>query len=251
MEAPLSRTVLLQEIRKMRFEEAYGGWQEKRLTQGEAAELLGMSERNFRRYVGRYEADGLNGLIDLRIEQVSSRRAPVDEVMRLVDLYQSRHDGWNVKHFHAWYRKDQVGARSYSWVKNAVQGVDRDCPVRLPRADANMPPRPVMHEHQRVEHADDPHLPNISDAQGGREPAQQIGACRLLHGFESQTRNGGLRHSRRSQAARHQPLRIPHPLRRVASDTPPGLRSTLAFRHATPRLIDACPKSSAPLPKIL
>ena len=121
MEAPLSRTILLQEIRKMRFEEAYGGWQEKRLTQGEAAELLGMSERNFRRYVGRYEADGLNGLIDLRIEQVSSRRAPVDEVMRMVDLYQSRHDGWNVKHFHAWYRKDQVGARSYSWVKNALQ----------------------------------------------------------------------------------------------------------------------------------
>lgn len=105
----------------MRFEDAYGGWQEKRLTQGQAAEVLGMSERNFRRYVGRYEADGLNGLIDLRIEQVSSRRAPVDEVMRLVDLYQSRHDGWNVKHFHAWYRKDQGGTRSYSWVKNALQ----------------------------------------------------------------------------------------------------------------------------------
>ena len=56
MEASLSRTELLREIRKMRSEEAYGGWQERRLTQGQAAELLVMSERNFRRYVGRYEA---------------------------------------------------------------------------------------------------------------------------------------------------------------------------------------------------
>ena len=110
----------------MRFEEAYEGWQERRLTQEEAGRLLGMSERNFRRYVGRYEADGLQGLIDRRVEQISSRRAPVDEVMRLVNLYQSRHDGWNVQHFHAWYRRDGVGTRSYTWVKNAMQ----DCRFR-------------------------------------------------------------------------------------------------------------------------
>ncbi len=62
METPLSRTNLLREIRKMRFEEVYGGWQERRLTQEEAARVLGMSERNFRRQLGRYEADGLDGL---------------------------------------------------------------------------------------------------------------------------------------------------------------------------------------------
>ena len=37
----MTKTRLLQEIRKMRFEEAYGGWQERRLTQEEAARLLG------------------------------------------------------------------------------------------------------------------------------------------------------------------------------------------------------------------
>ena len=41
MEAPVSRTKLLQEIRKMRFDEAYMGWQEKRLTQEQAAEIWG------------------------------------------------------------------------------------------------------------------------------------------------------------------------------------------------------------------
>lgn len=121
METSLSRANLLREIRKMRFEEAYEGWRDRRLTQEEAGRLLGMSERNFRRYAGRYEADGLEGLIDRRIEQISSRRAPVDEVMRVVNLYQSRHDGWNVRHFHSWYRREDAGTRSYSWVKNVLQ----------------------------------------------------------------------------------------------------------------------------------
>lgn len=53
MEAALNRTGVLREVRKMRFEEAYEGWRVKRLTQEEAGLLLGMSERNFRRYVVR------------------------------------------------------------------------------------------------------------------------------------------------------------------------------------------------------
>lgn len=77
----MNRTELLQEIRKMRFEEAYGGWCGGRLRQEEAARLLGVCERTFRRYVDRYEEEGLQGLIDKRLEQVSRRRAPVDEVM--------------------------------------------------------------------------------------------------------------------------------------------------------------------------
>mgnify|MGYP003946330871 FL=1 len=105
----------------MRFEEAYEGWNAKRLTQAEAAQLLGMCERSFRRYLARYEAQGLDGLIDRRLEQVSNRRAPVDEVMALTEQYRSRHLGWNVKHFHSWYRR-MGGTRSYTWVKKRLQG---------------------------------------------------------------------------------------------------------------------------------
>jgi transposase len=104
----------------MRFEEAYGSWQAGRLTQEEAARLLGVCERTFRRYIDRYEEDGLQGLIDKRLSQVSHRRAPVDEVMRLVDQYRRRHDGWSAKHFYAWYRRDG-GTRSYTWVKTRLQ----------------------------------------------------------------------------------------------------------------------------------
>ena len=84
-----------------------------------------MSERNFRRYVLRYEAEGLDGLVDRRIEQVSKLRAAVDEVIGVVDLYQGKHDGWNVAHFYQWYKRQrqekQEMVRSYTWVKNRLQ----------------------------------------------------------------------------------------------------------------------------------
>ncbi len=51
----------------MRFEEAYGGWMESRLTQEEAALLLGVCARTFRRYIDRYHEEGLDGLIDKRV----------------------------------------------------------------------------------------------------------------------------------------------------------------------------------------
>ena len=113
-------TKLLQEIRKMRYEEAYTGWQAGRLTQEEATRLLGVCERTFRRYIDRYEEAGLEGLIDKRLSQISHRRAPVDEVPRLAEHYRSRHGGWSAKHFYAWYRRDG-GTRSYTWVKGRLQ----------------------------------------------------------------------------------------------------------------------------------
>lgn len=116
----MRRTEELQEVRKMRFEVAYEGWQERRLTQGEAARLLGVCDRTFRRYINRYEEDGIEGLIDKRLSQVSHRRAPVDEVIQVTEKYRNRHAGWNVKHFYSWYRRDG-GRRSYTWVKSRLQ----------------------------------------------------------------------------------------------------------------------------------
>jgi transposase len=116
----MKRTQLLQEIRKMRFEEAYDGWTQKRLTQAEAARLLGVCERTFRRCINRYEDNGLDGLADLRLGRISHRRAPVDEVISVTQQYRRHHLGWNVKHFYGWYRKGG-GGRSYTWVKQRLQ----------------------------------------------------------------------------------------------------------------------------------
>jgi len=46
------------------FKEAYEGWHAGVLTQTEAARLLGMCDRSFRRYLARYEECDLQGLID-------------------------------------------------------------------------------------------------------------------------------------------------------------------------------------------
>jgi transposase len=112
----------MQENRKMRFEEAYQGWSGGGLTQAEAALLLGQCERSFRRHVERYKADGLEGLLDKRLSQISKRRAGAAEVDRVVQTYKSGFAGWNVAHFHGKYRSEFKGARSYSWVKTVLQG---------------------------------------------------------------------------------------------------------------------------------
>ena len=117
----MKRTELLQEVRKMRFEESYEGWKKGRLTQEEAARLLGICERTYRRYLVRYEQQGMEGLADKRLGQVSHRSAPVDEVVNLADLYNHRYRGFTVKHFYSWYRRAYSGKRSYTWVKKTLQ----------------------------------------------------------------------------------------------------------------------------------
>ena len=106
----------------MRFQEAYEGWSLGRLTQAEAALLLGQCERSFRRHIERYQADGLDGLLDRRLSQVSKRRASGAEVDQVVALYKSSFAGWNVAHFHSKYKAEGCGARSYSWLKTVLQG---------------------------------------------------------------------------------------------------------------------------------
>lgn len=117
----MNRTDFHDRLKQMRFEEAYEGYSKNRLTQDEAASLLGVCSRSFRRYMNRYEESGLEGLCDRRMNTLSARCAPVDEVMALTDLYSDRYRGWNVRHFHRGYQREHEGSRSYSWVKNQLQ----------------------------------------------------------------------------------------------------------------------------------
>ena len=51
----MRKTDWLQETLRMRFDEVYGDWTESRLTQEEAARLLGVRARTCRRYIDRSE----------------------------------------------------------------------------------------------------------------------------------------------------------------------------------------------------
>ena len=106
----------------MRFEEALDGWTQGRLTQAEAAMLLGQCERSFRRHIERYRSDGLDGLLDKRLSQISKRRASEAEIDDVVALYKSGFAGWNVAHFHSRYKAERGGGRSYTWLKTVLQG---------------------------------------------------------------------------------------------------------------------------------
>ncbi len=120
-EAFMKRAQLLQEIRKMEFERIYTGWRSKKFTQEQAAHVLGVSARTFRRYINRYTDEGLEGLYDKRLIQASHRRAPLDEVLDVCTLYQQKYSDFNVKHFYRWYEQKHDGKRSYTWIKNTLQ----------------------------------------------------------------------------------------------------------------------------------
>jgi transposase len=115
----MKRTFVQEEVRKMRFLEANEGWK-GRLSQEEAAELLGMCARSFRRYLARYEADGEARLLDRRQEHRSARGASADEVLALQEQYRARYEGWNMKHFFGHYRS-AGGQRSYTWMRKQLQ----------------------------------------------------------------------------------------------------------------------------------
>src|ERR1700686_5476426 len=96
----MNQTTWLQDRRMKKFADALKLWERKELSAAEAGELLGCSERQFRRYRRRYEEDGLAGLADRRLGKASMRRVPVDKIIWMLGEYRPRHAGWNVKHFH-------------------------------------------------------------------------------------------------------------------------------------------------------
>lgn len=112
----------LREVRTMRFEEVYGRFQRGSLSCVEAADILGMSERNFLRYRNRYEGEGAEGLYDRRVGRVSARRVPVDEATRVIALYATKYFDFNVKHFHEKLVTEHGFKRGYSWTKRVLQG---------------------------------------------------------------------------------------------------------------------------------
>ena len=57
----MTRARVLQEVRPMRCEERYARRQQRDVTMAEAAEMLGVTERTFRRWRGRYDAEGAEG----------------------------------------------------------------------------------------------------------------------------------------------------------------------------------------------
>lgn len=104
----------------MRFEDIRRRYESRVLSCEEAAEILGMSVSTFYRMRQRYEEGGIEGLADRRLGRISARRAPVDEVMRVVNLFETRYYDFTVKHFHEKLFEQGID-RSYTWTKKVLQ----------------------------------------------------------------------------------------------------------------------------------
>ena len=79
----MGRAGVLQGVRQMRFEGLLERHERGELLQEEAAEMLGISERTFRRWRDRLRDEGPEGLRDRRIGKPSSRRAAAEEILRI------------------------------------------------------------------------------------------------------------------------------------------------------------------------
>jgi hypothetical protein len=86
----------------------------------QAAEILGMTPRNLRRWRERYERWGYNGLVDKR-RCPSKRRVPLVALERLLQLYREQYVGFNARHFHEIARREHGLTVSYSYAKQALQ----------------------------------------------------------------------------------------------------------------------------------
>ena len=87
----------------------------------QAAELVGISERQMRRWRKRLDGQGPKGLLDRRRRKPSSRRVPKAEAEEVLSLYRDRYFDLNVRHFHEKLGEEHQIDLSYTWVKQALQ----------------------------------------------------------------------------------------------------------------------------------
>ncbi len=136
----MGRAEVLQGVRAMRFERLLDRHERGELNQEEAAEMLGVSERTFRRWRDRLRDEGPVGLRDRRIGKPSSRRAAVEEIQRMLGLYQERYDGFTAKHFHEQLVKRHDYKLGYTVTRLALHGAGLTNPA--PRRSAHRKKRP-------------------------------------------------------------------------------------------------------------
>lgn len=108
--------------RAMKVQEVILRAMAKRITWWQAAEIIGISERQMRRWHRRWEKFGYDGLWDRRCRRPSPRRVPLELAERVLALYREQYFDFNVRHFHEKLREQHGMALSYTWVKLALQG---------------------------------------------------------------------------------------------------------------------------------
>ena len=117
----MRRTEALEGVRLIKFVSILSRYDAAEFSQSEAAELLGVGERTFRRWRERYDEDGEAGLLDRRLGKVSGKRVPIDRADEVEALYRTRYAGFTAKHFHEHLVADHQFNWGYTWTKAFLQ----------------------------------------------------------------------------------------------------------------------------------
>ena len=106
--------------------------------------MLGVSERTFRRWRDGLRDEGPEGLRDRRIGKPSSRRAAVEEILRMLGVYREVYPDFTVKHFHEQLQKRHGYRLGYTVTRLSLQkaGLVRPAPRRSAHRKKR-PRRPV------------------------------------------------------------------------------------------------------------
>jgi transposase len=124
----------------MRFEALLDRHEGGDLSQAEAAAMLGISERTFRRWQVRRRDEGPAGLADRRLGRPSPRRAKASEIARMLDLYRNSYAAFTVKHFHEQLQKRHGYKLGYTVTKLHLQRAGLVVPA--PKRSAHRKKRP-------------------------------------------------------------------------------------------------------------
>jgi len=136
----MNRAEVLQGIREMRFETLLERHERGEVSQIEAAEMLGITERTFRRWRDRLREEGPSGLVDRRIGKPSSRKAAREEILRMLGLYEERYADFTIKHFHEQMGKRHNYKLGYTVTRLSLQAAGLVKPA--PRRSAHRKKRP-------------------------------------------------------------------------------------------------------------
>jgi len=108
--------------RAMKIQEAILRAAARQITWWQAAEIIGISDRQMRRWRERYEEFGFRGLFDRRRGKPSPKKVPMATVERVLELYREKYFDLNLRHFHEKLMGEHQIQLSCSWVKGIVQG---------------------------------------------------------------------------------------------------------------------------------
>jgi transposase len=117
----MRRTEALQGVRVIKFRSVLERYESSELNQIEAAELLGVTERTFRRWCVRFEDAGEVGLLDRRFGGKSGKQIPVDRSDEVEALYRTRFSGFTARHVHEHLVRDHQFSWGYTWTKVFLQ----------------------------------------------------------------------------------------------------------------------------------